>query len=169
MANLSKAIAERGKFAAARTEELKPEAFLDEAEGKPAYPIVVGLRTPNDEDYAKAMAADTDADALRSIVYVGVCNPNDCRKAHPSFPFPDQQIPLQLKPATIRYLFDRIEQLHIETSPLVPLATDEELFGLSLELESGEAIEQLELTNPTAANRVRRLASAIIAALQPPE
>ena len=169
MANLANTIAQRGKFAAARVETLQPEAFLDEAEGKPAFPIVVGLRTPNDDDYAKAMAADTDADAMRAIVYVGVCNPNDCRRAHPSFPFPDQQIPIQLKPATIRYLFDRIEQMHLETSPLVPIATDEELFVLGLELESGEALEQLEATNPTAANRIRRLASAIISALEPSE
>lgn len=172
MATLNELLEERRKangskapMPAARTERLEPSAFLEEAEGKPVSSIVVGLRTPNDEDYSKALACDDDHAALLAIVSVGICDPNDCRRAHPSFPFPDIQIPKQLKPFTIRYLFDQIELLHLETSPLVPLATDEELFGLGLMLECGDKIAELQERSATSANRVRRLASAILQAL----
>lgn len=150
---------------AARTETLAPDAYLEECEGKPKTPIVVGLRTPNDKDYARARQAETEDAFLLELVAVGLCDPNDCRRAHPSFPAPHDQIPIQLKPQTIRYLFDRIEQLHLETSPTIPLASDEELFLLGDALQLGDQLTALEQGNVVAANRVRRLASVLIEAL----
>jgi hypothetical protein len=150
---------------AARTETLEPSAWLEEAESKPVAAIVIGLRTPNDKDYQTALAEPDDTAIMMSIVSVGICDPNDVRRPHPSFPMPDIQI-RALKPATIRYLFDRIESLHIETSPSVPLATDEELFILGDALETGTALDRLTAVNPAAAARVRRLATALFDALR---
>jgi len=151
----------RSPMPASRTERLLPEAYLEEYEGKPANSIVIGLRTPNDTDYAEALRQEDDADAMLTLVAIGICDPNDCRRPHPSFPYADQQLKLQLKPRTIRYLFDRIEQLHLETSPTIPLATDEELFLLGDALQSGERLETLEKASAAAANRVRRLATVL--------
>jgi hypothetical protein len=172
MANLEQLLAEhrnrngsKAPMPSARTETLKPEAYLEEAEGKPLHEVLIGLRTPNDEDYCKAQAAEDDHAAMLAIVSVGICDPNDCRRSHPSFPFPDQQIPNQLKPQTIRYLFDQIERLHIESSPAVPLATDEELFLLGDALQNGERLGSIEQSSIPTANRIRRLATAIIESL----
>jgi len=172
MANLAEIIEERRRangakmpMPAGRIETLKPEAYLEEAEGKPTTPIVVGLRTPNDEDYAAALQAEDDTGIMLAIVCRGLCDPNDCRNRHPSFPFPDINIPKMLKPQTIRYLFDRIELLHLETSPTVPLADEAELFILGEALLAGERLERLTESNAPAAARVRRLASVLIQSL----
>jgi hypothetical protein len=172
MANLSTLLEERratnGKkrpMPAGKEITLKPEAYLEECDGKPASAIVVGLRTPNDDDYAKALEAEDDKAAMFHLVSVGICDPNDCTKKHPSFPFADIQIKKHLKPATIRYLFDCIEQLHIETSPVIPLASDEELYLLGDALQTGEKLDAIEAESSQRAARIRRLASAIIEAL----
>jgi hypothetical protein len=150
---------------AARVETLQPDAYLEEYEGRPPAPIVIGLRTPNEEDYAAALACETDEDAVLLIVSTGICDPNDCRKRHPAFPLPDIQVKNGLKPLTIRYLYDRITILHIETSPAIPLATDEDLFVLGDELQGGERLGLLESDSLANANRIRRLAAALLAAL----
>jgi hypothetical protein len=172
MANLNELVAEyrekngsKRPMPAGRTEILKPEAYLEECEGKPASPILVGLRTPNDDDYTSVTACENDHDAMLTLVSRGICDPNDCTRRHPSFPFPDIQVKKHLKPETIRYLFDRIEQLHLETSPVVPLATDEDLYLLGLSLQVGDKLDAIESKNLVAGNRIRRLATAIIDAL----
>lgn len=172
MSNLDEALAQvrarNGSSApmpAARIETLKPDAWLEELDGRPLASVTVGLRTPNDRDYDAALKRDTDKDIMLYLVARGLCDPKDCRAAHPAFPMPDDQIPVQLKPATIRYLFDRIEQLHLETSPTIPLASDEELFLLGDALQLGDQLTALEQGNVVAANRVRRLASVLIEAL----
>lgn len=172
MATLSESIAEirrangvKRPQPAGRTETILPEAYLEECDGKPQGAIVVGLRTPNDEDYARAKACESDYDAMVCIVAAGLCDPNDCTRAHPSFPLPDVQIRGHLKPGTVRYLFDRIEALHIETSPAVPLATDEELFLLGDALQCGERLDAIEAENLPRSARIRRLATALIEAL----
>jgi hypothetical protein len=155
----------RAPMPAARTETLLPEMWLEEAEGKPEGPIVIGLRTPSDSDYQEAFGADNDDGIMFALVCTGICDPNDCRNRHPSFPFADLTVK-KLKPRTIRYLFDRIELLHLETSPIVPLADDVELFLLGDALQDGERLDRLAESNLARANRVRRLCSAIIEALE---
>lgn len=165
--NLDKLMAERqqrsgsaSRMPAARTEELQPSAWLEESEAKPSAAIVIGLRTPCDKDYSTALEEPDDTAIMMSLVSVGICDPNDCRLPHPSFPMSDINIKA-LKPVTIRYLFDRIKQLHIETSPIVPLATDEELFILGDALQGGARLESLAQSNPGAAASVRRLCTAV--------
>jgi hypothetical protein len=147
---------------AARIETLKPDAWLEEFDGRPLASVIVGLRTPNDRDYDAALKRDTDKDILLYLVARGLCDPKDCRAAHPAFPMPDDQIPVQLKPATIRYLYDRIEQLHLETSPVVPQADDNEIILLGLNLQAGDLLDALP---PAKQARVRRLATHLIEAL----
>ena len=163
-AELRKTNGAKRPMPAGRTETLQPEAFLEEYEGRPVSPIVIGLRTPNDTDYARAIACDSDSAAMLSLVATGICDPNDCKRAHMSFPEPDLQVK-HLKPETIRYLFDRIEQLHLETSPIIPLATDEELFLLGDALQNGERLDAIETENVARANRIRRLATVVLEAL----
>lgn len=169
MANLREEFAARtkptgGKLPAPRTETLEPDVWLEEAIERPRSPIVVGLRTPSEKDYRKALAEETDEQIMFELVCVSVCDPNDCCLAHPLFKMPDVMI-AKLKPRAIRYLFDRIEQLHIETTPSIPKASDDDLFALGQVLCSGELLDGLEETNPTAAERVRRLSHVVMEAL----
>jgi hypothetical protein len=169
MANLREQLAARakptgGKLPAPRTETLEPDVWLEEAKEVPKHPIVIGLRTPSENDYRKALAEESDAQVMFELVCVSVCDPNDCRMAHPLFQMPDIML-AKLKPRAIRYLFDRIEQLHIETTPSVPKVSDDDLFALGQVLCSGELLEGLEETNAASAERVRRLCHVVMEAL----
>lgn len=153
-----------GLMPAPRTVSIKREHWLEEAKDVPKGPIVVGIRTPNDEDYAKARSASNDDDALLSIISVGVCDPNDVTKAHPAIKTPDI-ILSKLKPMAKRMLFDAIERMHVETCVSVPVATDEDLFAIGNALIDGQLLEELEGRAPAEGARIRRLAGAIMEAL----
>ena len=157
-----KANGARAPLPAARTETLQPSAWLESCQNRPVAAVTLGLRTPNEAESRQAQKLETEDEAIVYYVARGICDPRDCRKSHPVFDMPDDQLRMWLKPATIRYLFDRIEQLNIETSPTVPAATDEELFLLGMELQAGEALDALP--EPKRA-RVRRLATHIYEAL----
>lgn len=140
---------------------LEPSAFLEECTNKPAAAVAVGLRTPNSDDYQTARQKETDLEAMQSIVAIGICDPNDCTLRHPApvFEFSDIAVKSALKPATVSYLFDQIEQLHIETSPIVEPANDDELFLLGQILQTGDRVS--DLSNASSL-RIRRLATAIL-------
>jgi len=112
------------------------------------------------------MEAESDDAAMLVLVAAGICDPNNCRDSHPSFPLADLQIKARLKPETIRYLYDQIELLHIQTCPIIPLATDEELFLLGASLQDGERLGVIEAESLSSANRIRRLATALLDAMR---
>lgn len=166
---LRKSIRERNgvsKQPAGRVIVLEPDSFLEEYEGRPAASVAVGLRTPNSDDYQTARAKETDDAAMKYVVSVGICDPNDCTLRHPApvFEFADIAVEKALKPATVAYLFDQIELLHIETSPVIDLANDDELFVLGEILQLGDAMKEAE-SDPIRSARIRRLATVLIDAL----
>ena len=157
--------------AAPRTVELTPDRFADTWEGRPIEPIVVGLRVPAEADLqsardnAAALVSDKKGlteegvvnahnDALLSIAVArGICDPNDVTAAHPFFELADDIVPLALKSNTIRWLFDEIERLHVEQSPIFPEATPEEVLALSDLLATEDPFCR---ANPVDAMRARR-------------
>ncbi len=144
-ANASK----RGRTAKppARTFDLLPEHFAGSYEGKPVTKITVGLRVPSEsesrsiEAEATKSAAGTDGDTEAKLeayhralftFYVarGLCSSHDVTAPHPLFELPEDMLPLALTPRAIKRLFDELERLHVEQSPLFPEATDDDLAEL---------------------------------------
>lgn len=152
-----------------KTLRLEPSDFSDTWKRKPDKGIVVGLRLLSDADEtavrqnaARLAAAEADTDttvelynsSLRSgAVALAICDPNDVERGHPVFPMAEDTVPEALTSRTITRLFDELEKLQIESSPLFLEATDEELRMLSVLLASDEP---LSLLPSEAASRVRR-------------
>jgi hypothetical protein len=143
---------------APKTFDLLPEHFGAAYEGKPVSKITVGLRVPSEsevrgiESAATKEAAQADGDFDQKLeaynralftFYVarGLCNPHDVTAPHPLFELPEDMIPLALTPRSIRRLFDEIELLHVEQSPIFLEATPEEVSELADRLAEPEAFD----------------------------
>ncbi len=71
----------------------------------------------------------------------GVCNPLNVTLPHPYFELADDEIPLALKSNAIKRIFDEIERLAVDQSPVFVEASDEDLLELAELLTSGDAFE----------------------------
>ena len=141
-------------------------------EDRPVNPIQVGLRLLSIEDQEVirqlAMKAATDAISneldsqiaaqnmlLVTTVARSICSPRDTRKPHDFFSCPDDLIPIAFTEQTVKWLFDEIEKLTVEMSPIFSESTDEEIVDTCDMLLNG-ALDELADRDPVKASRVRR-------------
>jgi hypothetical protein len=130
-------------------------AFSDRWEGKPSGDVAVGLQLLSDGDYQTARAEATklaselqDDEAgwleafhdalLRWAVAKAATDPNDARK--PYFQAAEDTVRDALTPLGVRRVYDELERLTIETSPLEPEANDGELLELAELLKHGAGV-----------------------------
>lgn len=123
---------------------LKRDAFAENCQFKPTEDIALGLRRVSDDSvqtaraeaakYATTMHDDRQDqieaynDALmRWTIIAGCCDPNDVTQPAPLFDGSEENVRVALTPTAIRFLWDEIERHHVLTSPVVAVATDEEM------------------------------------------
>lgn len=155
---------------------LKREAFADGWASKPAEDIALGLRRISDNDvqtaraeaakYAIGMHSDQDGqiesfnDALmRWAIVAGTCDANDVGVPAGTFDGSEENVRNALTSKSIRYIWDEMERFHIETSPVVPSATDEEIVLFANRLLQGPLPV---LMSPGALNRTRKLLGFLV-------
>lgn len=155
------------KRKAPRVFTLRPEHFADTWQGqRPAAAIDLGLRVPSEQDIFNAQLeanrlseGHPDQELVRTskllafVVSRGICSPHDVSEPHPYFELPEDQVPVRLRSDTIKRIFDEIERLIVEQSPV---------FGEADDTETKELGELLLTDDPFAgmpaasASRVRR-------------
>jgi hypothetical protein len=154
-----------------KTVVVEPEAFAPNWGHRPKTAVAVGLQNLSDDDETTARSEaekftnrlghedrenwiDAFNDALMAeLVARSVCDPNDVRNEQANLPLPEDHLRAALTPAGIRYLYDELERLKVESSPLHPEATDAELTEL---VEALAADDILSTLDPVAEKRVRR-------------
>ncbi len=130
-----------------------PASMFADTGDKPAGDEQIGLRRLSEADVqqARAQAAhralalhdDHDGqieafnDALMAwAVARGTCSPDDVTA--PFFEMAEDTVQVRLTSEGIRYLYDEIDRLSIEGSPLQPVATPEQLTELAQWFTTGE-------------------------------
>ena len=134
--SLPKPIAAKGKIPASKVFRIEPHHFADTWENKPIDGIDLGIRVPSEFDIqgartealktARNAAVDEEEDRVQIFndtlmccaVASAICDPNDVTTHHPFFDMAEDVVPLALKSKTIQYIFDLIEALHVEQSPV---------------------------------------------------
>jgi hypothetical protein len=151
---------------------IRDEDWASTFQDKPVVPIKVGIRLLSLEDQetirtvARQAAAEvttgtSDAESsvhtamLVAAVSCAICSPNDSRRGHEFFDCPNDKLPIALREETLKRLFDEVERLAIETSPIFSEATDDDVDEVAELLLSG-ALESLDESDPAKAKRVRR-------------
>lgn len=132
-----------------RTLILDPWVFADEWESKPREAVCVGLRLMSEADKSKARGeAEKLADELhkernlnwldafndcliRQVAALGICSPNDVTKPFDLMTFAEEQVRFALTSRGAAFIFEAIQRYDIESSPLSPEITDEEIAELS--------------------------------------
>jgi len=142
---------------------LEPGAFAATWDKAPTGAIAVGLRTISDgeESTARAVAerlvrdeykhrelenaVDCYNDALmRGIVARALCDPNNSKAPHPILRYDEDALRFMLTPKTFCWLFEELERLQIESSPIHPEATDDDVAELIALLSCGDALKALD-------------------------
>lgn len=154
-----------------------PEEFSSEWKG--ATNIAIGLRMLSFEEdrVAEKLAdkrlreslnegreldealAERNSFILSWVVARGICDPNDRTKGHPAFEYAEDQVPRAFTSGAIARIFDELEKLRVETSPLFAEANDEDLAALSDFLGIKEPLVGF---SPQKAARIRRYANFIL-------
>lgn len=160
---------------------LLPQHFVSTWNLRPAQATVIGLRVPPEKDFegaaiearrsvaTKALADDGGEEEAferayaRILVARGICDPENVNAAHPTVPLPDDQIARAFPPATIRWLFDELDKLHVEQSPGYAEATDEEVGRLSVLLSIDDRFAGLDAHQEA---RVRRYINFVLTELE---
>lgn len=143
---------------APKTATIEPGDFASDWRNRPTQAFDVGLRLPSEDDVQiartgadQALAAlalndnENAIDAWNDLLMARavarcICNPLNVREDSPVFPLPEDTISQALTSRAIRRLFDEVERLTVEQSPLAPEATDEELVTLADAILSGEPL-----------------------------
>lgn len=136
-----------------RTVVIPLSAFVDAWPNKPKSEVAVGLRILSEQDLqtARAMAARYAEDLLMSedggctdelsrveafndalmrwAIACAVTDPNNA--AVPFFVGGDDVVRVALSSQGVRYLWDHLERVHLELSPVVAEASDEDLERLA--------------------------------------
>lgn len=160
-----------GTVAPPRVFALPLSAWKSTYSGRPECDIQMGIRLPGQDDVdtveTEALKAlqfatkDGDESAIRAyneskllnLVAVCICDPNDVSKPHDLFETPNATLEVALTPQGLRRIFDEIERLQIETSPIFREASDDELRSFSTMLTEGA----LQKTDDTLnQKRIRR-------------
>jgi len=159
---------QRAKLAPA-TIILHPTDFCSDWGQAPQDDICCGIRilSADSEDAAKEIArkkaiessGDVETELRRQylIQYCALClcDPNDVEKHCDPFDMASDQLPVALTSNALLRIYDTAERIKIDSSPLFPEATDEEIGELAGELLAG-AIDDLTKTSPAKASRARR-------------
>lgn len=157
------------KRSAPRKFTLKPEHFSETWGGKkPVAGIELGLRLPAEQDIFNAQIEANrssegreplEAELVRRskmlafVVARGICSPHDVTEAHSYFELPEDEVPAALKGTTIQRIYDEIEALAVEQSPVFSEATDDELRELGDRLLDDSPTDHLD---PIKAGQARR-------------
>jgi hypothetical protein len=123
---------------APRTVTLAPEDFAESWRARPTTAIVLGIRVPSERDFRAAdfEAAKLDTPeaynqkAMDIIVSRGICDPNDILAEHSVFPVAEETLPAALKPRAIKRVFDEIERLGVDQSPIYEEASPSDMADL---------------------------------------
>jgi hypothetical protein len=150
--------------------DLTPNDFASDWQSRPVCNVEIGLRLPSEDDVQTARCQadqrlqqlelrDAESatrawnDALMAFAVARcICDPRDVTQESPVLQLAEDTISVALTSAAIRRLFDAVERLMVEQSPLAPEATDDELAALAARILSGE-VAQL-----TSAKNFRRFA-----------
>ncbi len=171
------------KIPASKTYLIQPIHFAEAWESKPVDGILLGIRVPSEKDVqgarteaakiARRVPVEDDAtdeeineirvqafnDALMHMaVSSALCDPNDVSSPHPFFDMPDDMVPLALKSKTIQYIFDMIETLHTEQSPIFQEITDVEEIRLIELLSADDPYNGVDRVTAMKARRFLRYA-----------
>lgn len=168
------------KRPAPATITLDPEEFAATWSARPVAPIKFGLRLPSEREImtARAEAAkvavnlhgadepeEREAAFGDALLAFGcarcLCDPLDLMAPHPVLPFADDMVRDALPSAALRRVWDAVERLAAEVSPLVAEATDEDLRGLAAAILTGR---HHEIDGPAAAT-FRRFATYMLDSL----
>ena len=130
---------------------LRPDHWAQSYEKRPRYDLACGLRrlSARDVETAERVAAhavvDTPIDGIVErynnklmafAVALAHCDPNDTSRPLAELGMRgDDEIEERLTPETVRWLYDRLEDLHAE-GPLTPPATDDNVAELASLLAS---------------------------------
>lgn len=155
-----------------RTVELQPGAFAETSPGRPPIAVVVGLRrlSQSDVDSARSEAEkradqlhpegsgsdlwiEAYNDALRAFAVArGTCMPHDV--AMPMWEQAEDTVQERLTAPTIAYLFDEIDRMTIEASPIRPEIAESDAARLASALVDGEAWAKLDAGEARSLRRV---------------
>ena len=155
---------------APRTVVLGQDELAHTWEGRPSGEVCLGIRLPSvgdkelilKEALERVVKAETLADndaqdtfdryQVELFVARSICDPNDVGRSHPLFPAPDLQVTRCFTERALKRVFDECEKLAIESSPISPEATDDEVELLCTALNA-DSLGGLE---PHREARVRR-------------
>lgn len=127
---------------------LSPDAYASDFARRPLDAVSVGIRLLSEADVQAARAAavktaldyfDDDAHAddrfdayndalMREVVARAACDPNDARQ--PFFPGDEEEVREALTSDGVRAIWDEVDRLTIERSPLTPGATEDDVRDL---------------------------------------
>lgn len=175
------------KRPAPRTFKLRPEHFAESWGRRPAAAFDIGLRVPGEQDYRNANAEAEKAQdeavehAARNnlsqdrqreagikafntrlidfCVARGVCNQHNVVAPHPYFELADDEIPLALTSKAIGRIFDEIERLAVDQSPIFLEATSDELLRLATWLSTDDPFSEMD---PTKRGRCLRYLKLVL-------
>jgi|SRR6478609_3394137 len=173
------------KIPASKTFLLEPKHFADTWSNKPVEGILIGIRVPSEKEVQGARTEaikvatnaqveddDPNADEVRiqafndSLMSLAVasalCDPADVMSPHPFFELADEFVPMALKSKTIQYIWDLIEQLHIEQSPIFAEITPEEELMLIGLLSEDDPYAKINKIQAKKARRFLRFALDIL-------
>lgn len=171
MSTFDKLVSSAAKRPAPRTFKLQPEFFAESWGNRPKSAIEVGLRVPGEQEYrnaiveaekaqgeavtkarkdpslaARAEALGVSAYNAKLVTFCvarGICNQQNVTLPHPYFELPEDEIPLALKSNAIKRIFDEIERLAVDQSPVFAEATELELFELAEILATDDPFEDV--------------------------
>jgi hypothetical protein len=171
VSTLEKLVGAAVKRPAPRTFDLLPEYFAETWGNRPTATFKVGLRVPGEQEYlnavveaenaqseavekalkdpkqvARAQALGVAAYNKRLVMFCvarGICNQHNVTLPHPYFELPEDEIPVALKSTAIRRIFDEIERLAVDQSPVFAEATEVELFELAEILATDDPFEDV--------------------------
>lgn len=151
---------------------LRTDAFAEDWQEKPdGGEIALGLRKVSDADTTTARAeaakfainmhddregqieAFNDA-LMRWLIVRGTCDANDVSKNAPLFDGSEENVRNALTSNAIRYVWDEIDKFHIETSPIVTAASDEDMVAFADLVRRPTLLQHM---TPGAALRIRKL------------
>lgn len=166
-----------GKIAASKVVTISPDFFAETWTNRPVADIDVGIRVPSEKDVqtARSEAAKTagnlDDDAsdaekitvfndvlMACAVASGICDPFDVCSPHPFFELADDMVPAALTTMAIKYLYDSIEQLHVERSPAFQEITEEQTVKLVSYLCEEDPYQRVDRVSAMKARRYLKLA-----------
>ncbi len=171
MSTLEKLVSAATRRPAPRTFDLLPEFFAETWGNRPTSPIKVGLRVPGEQEYQTGIieaekahgeaiekackdphlvgraieigVAAYNSKLMTFCVARGLCNQQNVTLPHPYFELPEDEIPIALKSNAIKRIFDEIERLAIDQSPVFAEANEVELLELAEILATDDPFESM--------------------------